>query len=180
MAVLPVRFFTQTAETNAAAALAAATPTATAATTAAATTQTPVTTFAAVPGQVLGALGPLAFDTTLTNIGTGINTSGGGLSSIVFILLLLNSLGLRQITSQPAAQQLLITQLLFSATNTSDSTGLGAIGTADLTTALAQQATSNTLLTQLTNVSTQPNPILFSAGALAQAFQIGNGIGEPA
>ncbi len=99
----------------------------------------------------------------------------------MFNLLLFNSLGVGQTTNkQPAVQQLLLTQLLASATDTTDSTGLGAVGTQQLDAALPQlQGPSNTFLTQLTNVSTQPNPICFSSSALAQAFQIGNDTGSP-
>jgi len=183
MTVLPIRFFAPTAESNAlAAATAAATPAAATATaTVTAANGTALTTFSAVLGQLLTDLGPLAFNTTLSTIGSGNNTGvAGGLVNTVFNLLLFNSLGVGQGASSPAAQQLLLTQLLASATDTNDTTGLGALGTQQLDAALAQlQGTSNNLLTQLTNISTQPNPILFSASTLAQAFQIGNDTGSP-
>ena len=182
MAVTPIHFFSPTAQANATAALAAAaTPTAAAAATG--VNQATEAQFSAVLGQLLADLGPLAFDTTLTSLGNGNNPAGAatGLVNTVFNLLLFSSLGLGQSATTPAAQQLLVTQLLLSATGPNDSLGLGAVAEQQLATALAQQrAAGNNLLAQTINVSTQPNPILFSAGALAQAFQIGNGTGSPA
>ncbi|HEX5271114.1 MAG TPA: hypothetical protein VFW33_11525, partial [Gemmataceae bacterium] len=99
---------------------------------------------------------------------------------------LLNSAGVGQNTGTPTAaqsavQQLLVTQLLFGATNNTDTGGFGSEVTAQVTAALAQLpgAANNPLLSQLAVASTQPNPILFSASVLAQAFQIGNGTGLP-
>lgn len=176
MAIAPVRFFSPQAEAAAAVNTLAANLSG--------TNPTPVTDFSAVLGQVLAALGPLALDTTLTSLGTGSTTTGGsgGLAGTVFNLLLLNSLGIGQNTAPPAVQQLLATQLLFSATDTTDATGISNVGNDELATALAQQqgGANSTLLTQLAAASTQPNPIIFSASTLAEAFQIGNGTGSPA
>ena len=44
---------------------------------------------------------------------------------------------------------------------------------------MVRQGADGSLFVQLNNVSTQPNPMVFSTGVLAQAFQIGNGIGSP-
>jgi hypothetical protein len=78
-------------------------------------------------------------------------------------------------------QQLLVAQLLFNSTDTSDSTGLGTVATEDIASALAQQPGANdTLLAQLSLAATQLNPILFSASGLADAFQLGNDTGAPA
>jgi hypothetical protein len=176
MAVLAVRFFSLQAEE------AAAVNTLTASTLPG--TNPTTGNFADVLGQALAALGPSALDTTLATIGTGNTNNGvlGGLTNTLFTLLLLNNVGNGQnVASQPALQQLLVTQLLASSTDSTDSSGLGAVGTQDLTAALAQQQGANsTLLSQLAIASLQPNPILFSASALAQAFQIGNGTGLPA
>jgi hypothetical protein len=176
MAITPIQFFSPQAQQAA--------PVNTLAANLSGTNPTTVNTFSAVLGQVIAALGPLATDTTLTSVGTGNTATGGsgGLSSTVFNLLLLNSLGVGKNTAQSAAvQQLLTTQLLFSATDTADTTGLNNVGTSQLTAALAQQPGANaTLLTQLAAASTQPNPIIFSASTLAQAFEIGNGTGSPA
>ncbi len=180
-AIPPIRFFAPAAQASAAAAL-AATATPTAATTVTGANGATLTSFSTILGQLLADLGPLAFDTSLTSIGSGsTNTAGAsGLVNTVFNLLLFNSLGVGQTTTQPALQQLLVSQLLFSATGTTDTSGLGAVGTEQLDAALAQQqGANNPLLTQLANVSTLPNPILFSASGLAQAFQIGNDTGSP-
>jgi 3-oxoacyl-ACP reductase-like protein len=190
-AIAPVHFFSPSAEARAAAATAAQATAAAAAATAAGTTTAAsaatATDFNTILGQLLAELGPLSLDTSLANIGENNNGGNpvGGLTNTVFTLLLFNSLGLGKITSQPTVQQLLLVQLLLGATGTNDTLGLGSLATEQLATSLVQAGvgntnTTNNLLTQLTNVSTQPNPILFSAGALAQAFQIGNGIGLPA
>ncbi len=184
MAVAPIHFFSPAAER--AAEVAALTAQNTAA--AAATNPTTVGTFSAVLGQVLAALGPLGLDNTLSNIGAGTtNTAGAGsFTNSLFTLLLLNSAGAGQTTGTPtaaqaAAQQLLVTQLLFGATDNTDTGGFGSEVTAQVTAALAQLPGANsTLLNQLALASTQPNPIVFSASVLAQAFQIGNGTGLPA
>jgi hypothetical protein len=176
VAIAPIQFFAP------AGALATVAPTAAAAATGA--NQATLVSFSTVLGQVLAQLGPLAFDTTLSSLGSGNNNAGGtsgGLTNTVFNLLLFNALGLGPSATQPAAQQLLVTQLLLSATgNTTDTLGLGAVAQEQFDAALAQQGTANNLLLQTANASTQPNPILFSTAALAQAFQIGNGTGSPA
>jgi hypothetical protein len=193
MAIAPISFFTHTTQAQAAQ-LQAATATTNAAATAAtaattATNQTTLATFSAVLGQVLAQLGPLAIDTTLTNIGNAnANNTGGvvGLSNTVFSLLLLNTLGLGQGTGtgtgtqSAAVQQLLVAQLLVSSTGTTNALGLDSIAEEQLGAALAQQGTNSTFQAQLAAASTQPNPIAFSSAALAQAFQIGNGTGLPA
>jgi hypothetical protein len=187
MPITPINTLTPRVEANAAARLAAtvaanAAPAATAATAAAAATGTNLTTFTATLGQLLATLGPLALDTTLTTVGNGNNGGASpttGFANTLVALLLLNSLGQGQISSQPAVQQLLLSQLLFSTAGTGDALGLGLVAEDQLAAALGQQAAGASLLAQLNNVSTQPNPIIFSSGALAQAFQIGNGTGSP-
>jgi hypothetical protein len=176
MAVLPVRSFSLQAEEAAAVNSLAAAPLP-------GTNPTTQGTFSDVLGQVLAALGPSALDSTLAMVGTGTTNTGVlGLTNTLFTLLLLNNVGNGQnVASQPALQPLLVTQLLGSSTDATDSSGLGAVGTQDLTAALArQQGANSTLLSQLAIASLQPNPILFSASAQAQAFQIGNGTGLPA
>ncbi len=178
MPIPPVRFFSPAAER-------AAEVNALTASNFAATNPATLGTFSAVLGQVLAALGPLALDTTLTNIGTGTTGNAGGAAGFgntVFTLLLLNSLGAGQATNtQSVGQQLLVAQLLFNSTDTSDSTGLGTVATEDIASALAQQPGANdTLLAQLSLAATQLNPILFSASGLADAFQLGNDTGAPA
>lgn len=139
--------------------------------------------FSATLGQVLSALGPLALDTTLTATGTGAGGQAAaplaGFTNTFIDLLLLNSLGLGQFASQSVVQQLLLTQLLVSSTATADPLGLSALATDQLLTTLVRQGTDGSLFVQLNSVTTQPSPMLFSAGALAQAFQIGNGVGTP-
>jgi len=197
MAIIPINFSTPSTQPNAlvqaqlaanAAARLQPTANATAAAAVTGTNQATLGAFGGVLGQVLAQLGPLAFDTTLTTIGGGANgTTGGGavgsLTNTVFDLLLLNTLGVGPTANQPGVQQLLVTQLLLGAVNSTDSTGLGSLAAEELAASLTQQqqgTTVNPLLAQLATASTQPSPIVFSAGALAQAFQMGNGLGLPA
>ncbi len=183
MPVTPIDLLTNAGRANAAAQLQATTNATAAA--APAANQATLATFSAVLGQVLAQLGPLAFDTGLTTIGNGNNANAGaganGLTNTVFDLFLLNSLGLGQVSTQPAVQQLLTAQLLFGETGATDTLGLNVVVEQQIAAALAQQQGAGaTLLAQTNAASTQPNPIVFSAGVLAQAFQIGNGTGSPA
>jgi hypothetical protein len=187
MPIAPINLFARTAATNAADQLAATATTATTAPTAnavntAAVTGTNLTTFTATLGQLLATLGPLALDTTLTTVGAGNNTGAApttGFANTLVDLLLLNSLGQGQFPSSPVTQQLLLSQLLFSTAGTGDALGLGLVAEDQLAAALVRQGADGSLFVQLNNVSTLPNPIVFSSGALAQAFQIGNGTGSP-
>ena len=181
MAISAIHLFDHTTEANAAAQVAALTAGA-AANPPNTTNPTTPTDFAAILGQLLAELGPLAFNNTLTNIGS--NNPGGtsfsSFTSILFDLLLFNSLGLGQITTQPTVQQLLLTQLLATSSDSTNSLGLGGVADQSLATTREEPGTVNDLLVQLDNVSTQPDPVVFSAAVLAQAFQIGNGTGSPA
>jgi hypothetical protein len=142
--------------------------------------QTALATFSGTLGQVLAALGPLALDTTLAGTGTATAPPVAGLTNTAFELLLLTSLGQGQFTAQSVVQQLLTTQLLLGAVDTRDTLGLSTVASNQLLTRLIRQGANGNLFVQLNNLSTQLNPILFSASVLAQAFQIGNETGTPA
>jgi len=176
MAISPINFFTTA--TNAAAGVQSF-ANLTALSNATGLPPATLATFAGTLGQALAALGPLTLDTTLAGTGTNTAAPVSGFTNTLLNLLLLNSLGQGQATGQSTAQQLLTTQLLSNAVNTTDSLGLSTVASNQLLSTLIQQGSNGNLFAQLNNLSTQLNPVIFSASVLAQAFQIGNDTGTP-